>query len=148
MLCRSPLFVVHLDLVLDSLLLTSTASFLLGSVTVSVTSGYRVIVLRAWNFTGELFEGLALGLGDQQSREATQQHEQCENLENMIQPWGWVGGGRMPLDSERANDDLSDDGTDLSGCSRKTVGCRTVSGREAFSRDDERCGVGTEIEEK
>lgn len=28
------------------------------------------------------------------------------------------------------------------------MGCRTVSGREAFSRDDERCGVGTEIEEK
>lgn len=99
MLCRSALFVVHLDLVLDGILLASTASLLLGSVTVSVTSGYGIVVLCAWDFTSKLFEGLALGLWDQQSREATQQHEQCENLENMVQPWGWVGGGRMSLDS-------------------------------------------------
>jgi len=52
-----------------------------------MTGGDRVVAGRAWNLTGQLFEGLALGLGDEKSREATAQHEEGEDLHDVVEPW-------------------------------------------------------------
>ncbi len=43
---------------------------------------------------------------------------------------------------------MSDDSTQLAGGGREAVGCRSVSGREAFTGNDERGCVGTKVEKK
>ena len=62
----------------------------------------RVVVL-----AGELFEGLALGLGDEEGGEDTAQHEESVDLEDVVQPGAGVGGGGTS-GSERSNSTLED----------------------------------------
>lgn len=54
----------------------------------------------------------------------------------------------VSLDTERTEDDLCDDGTDLAGGGGKAMRGRSVSGWEAFTGYDEGGGVGSEVEEE
>lgn len=94
--------------------------------------GDGVVVLAA-----ELFEGLASSLGDEEGGEAAEQHEESVNLQNMVHPVLAV------VALEGRNGTLADDGTNLAGGSRDTVGGGTVSGGEDFTGDNEGSGVGT-----
>lgn len=66
-------------------------------------------------------------------------------------PWGSGTAGCTLCGAtgpERGNSGLGNHSTQLSRGGREPVGCRSVSGREAFSRNDE-CGcVGTKVEEE
>ena len=97
----------------------------------------RVELRRTLNLTGQLFEGLALRLGNQESREDARKHEDGVNLHDVVEP----GRGRRPGGSttgaKRSNENLGNNGTDLAGGRRNTVGAAAVAGREAFARDDE-----------
>lgn len=64
------------------------------------------------DFASKLLEGLALGLGNEESGEDTQEHEEGEDLEDVVQPRRSVGGSGT-ANTKGTNDDLSDDGTDL-----------------------------------
>ena len=69
----------------------------------------------------------------------------------MVQPWGSSGTGSTrssTTSSERTEDDLCDDGADLPGGGGETVRGGTVTGWEAFTRNNEGGRVGTEVEEK
>ena len=97
----------------------------------------RVELGRTLNLTGQLFEGLALRLGNQESREDTRKHEDGVNLHNVVEP----GRGRRPGGSttgaKRSNENLGNNGTDLARGRRNTVGAAAITGREAFTRDYE-----------
>lgn len=97
--------------------------------------------------TGQLLEGLALGLGDEESGEDTAQHEQSEDLHNVLEP----GSGRGVLGAtvnQRAKHTLGDNGANLARGGRDTVGGGTITGREALSGDDESGSVRAEVEEE
>jgi len=134
-------------LLADIVLRVGTLALLvLGST--GVASEPWVVLWGTWNLTSELLESLALGLWDQQGSEDTEQHEEREDLENVVQPWRCVGGGDMSAGTERSDGGLGDDGTDLSRGGRETVGGRSVAGWEALSRNNESGGVWTEVEEE
>jgi len=117
----------------------------------TMTSHNGIIVCRSWNLTRELLEGLALGLGDQKRGENTAQHEQREDLHNVVQPWAGSATSSTGLDAastERTEHTLRNDGTDLAGGGGEAVGGGAVTGWEAFTGDDEGGGVGTEVEEE
>jgi len=73
-----------------------------------MSGGDRVVVGRAWNFAGQLLESLALSLRDQESREATAQHEEGEDLHDVVEPWRFGRSFGSTLGSERTEDALSD----------------------------------------
>lgn len=60
----------------------------------------------------------------------------------MVLPWTGVGLG-CASGTEWCDGCLGDDGSDLAHSSGKSVGCGAVASGEAFSRDDECCGVWT-----
>ena len=113
----------------------------LGLGLAAVTVELRVVLGGAGNLTSELLEGLTLGLGNEKSGEDTTEHEESEDLEDVVEPRRGVGGGGA-TDTKGTDEDLSDDGTDLAGSSGETVGGGTVAGRETLARDDEGGGVG------
>lgn len=106
-----------------------------------------VVLGSTGNFTGELLEGLALGLGDEEGGEAAEQHEEGEDLEDVVEPWRGVGLGHT-TSSERGNGSLGDNGTDLAGGGGDTVASGSVAGGEALARNDEGGRVGAEVEEE
>ena len=92
------------------------------------------IVLRsAGNLASKLLESLALGLGDQESGEATEKHEESVNLHDMVEPWGLVLGGGA-AGAKGTDEDLSDDGADFAGGGGDTVRGGAVAGWEAWVR--------------
>lgn len=107
-----------------------------------------VVVGRSGNFTGQLLESLALGLRDQESGEDTAEHEEREDLHDVVEPWRWVFRCGVALGSEGAKHDLGNDGADFAGCGRETVRGGAVAGWEAFSGHDKGGGVGAEVEEE
>ena len=107
----------------------------------------RIILRCARDLTSELFESLALGLWDEQGSEDTAQHEESEDLQDVVEPRGLVGLGRT-TNAERSNKALRDDGADLSRGGRETVTGGAVTSREALSRHDERSRVWSEVEEE
>ena len=114
---------------------------MLSVVVANMSSGRSVILGCTGDLTSELLKSLALGLGDEKSGEDTAQHEEGEDLEDVVEPWG---GGRAlwcATGTERTDDDLRDDGTDFAGRGGETVRGGTVAGGEAFTRDDEGGGV-------
>jgi len=113
-----------------------------------MTSSLGVVVLGAWNLASKLLESLSLGLGDQKSGEDAAKHEEGEDFHDVGEPWVGVGLGWVALGSERTEYGLCDDGTDLAGSCRETMRGRSVAGWEAFSRNDEGGGVGSEVEEE
>lgn len=109
--------------------------------------GVLVILGSSGNLTSKLLEGLALGLGDEERGEDTAKHEESEDLEDVVEPRRGVGLGSA-ANTERTDDDLGDDGTDLTRGGREAVGGGTVASREALSGNDEGGGVGAEVEEE
>lgn len=81
--------------------------------TVEVASSLRVVLGSTGDLASELLKSLALGLGDEKRSEDTAQHEEGEDLDDVVQPWRGVGGSGT-ADTERTDQDLGDDGTDLS----------------------------------
>ena len=78
-----------------------------------MSAAYWVVVGGAGNLAREFFERLSLGLGDEEGGEDTAQHEEGENLHDMVKPWGCVRTWGSTFCSKGAKDDLGDDGTDL-----------------------------------
>jgi hypothetical protein len=58
---------------------------------------------------------------------------------------GRRGQQRTGTNGESETYDLGDDGTELAGSSRDSVGGGTVASREDLSGDDEGGGVGSEV---
>ena len=102
----------------------------------------RIIVRRPGNLPGKFLEGLALRLGDQQRGEGTAEHEQREDLHDVVEPGGGGGSGGRAALAEGAEDALGDDGADFAGCGADAVGGGAVAGGEAFAGDDEGGCVG------
>lgn len=67
-------------------------------------------------FTIELLESLALGLRDTEGSENSEEHEECEDLKNVVNPWG-SGTTSCTLDcttsTERCNRSLGDNGAEF-----------------------------------
>jgi len=80
---------------------------------VQTTDIVRVKFWGSWNFTSQLFESFALGLWDEEGGEDTAQHEEGEDLHDVVDPWRGIGCGGA-AGSERSNESLSDDSTDFS----------------------------------
>mgnify|MGYP006900024593 CR=1 FL=1 len=126
---------------------------LFGS-TLSLLGQLRVVPVdrfasrRAQLLTGQQLKGLPLRLRDQQAGEASAEHEQSEDLHDVVEPWrvGRTLGG-APV-HQRAKHALGDDGSNLSSSGADAMGGGTVARWEALSRHDERGGVGTEVEEE
>ena len=107
-----------------------------------------IVVGGAGNLASKLLKSLALGLGNEKGGEDTAQHEEGEDLHDVVEPRRRIGGGWVTLGSERSEDSLSNNGADLARGGRQTVGGGSVTCREAFSRNNEGGGVGAKIEEK
>lgn len=114
----------------------------------SVAGGFGVVVGRARDLAGELLEGLALGLGDQEGGEDAAEHEEGEDLHDVVDPGGRVVLGRVALGLEGAEHALGDDGADLAGRGREAMRGGPVPGREALAGHDEGRRVGPEVEEE
>lgn len=89
-----------------------------------------IILRSARHLASKLLESLALGLGDQKSGEAAQQHEQSVDLHDVVEPGALVGGSGA-AGAERADEDLGDDGADFAGGGGDAVGGGAVAGWEA-----------------
>lgn len=97
--------------------------------------------------TAELFEGLALGLGDAQGGGTAEKHEEGKDLEDVVQPRAGVGLGGT-ADAETGNGTLANDGANLARGGRDTVRGGTVAGGEDLTGDNEGGGVGAKVEEE
>ena len=91
----------------------------------------RVVLRRARDFAGKLLKSLALGLGNQESSEATEEHEQSVDLHDVVEPGRLVLGGGA-AGAEGTDEDLGDDGADLAGGGGDTVGGGAVAGWETW----------------
>lgn len=104
--------------------------------------------------SGKLLKSLASSLGNQPRGAETEKHEQSKDLHDVVQPRGApsrvsLRERRVGADgAKRTEDDLSNDGTDLSGSSRDTVGGGAIASGEALSGNDEGRGVGAGVEEE
>ena len=83
---------------------------------------------------GELLEGLALGLGDEEGGEAADQHEERVDLQHVVHPV--VGAAVVVL--ERRDRPLPDDRPDLAARRRDAMRRRPVPRREHLPGHDER----------
>ena len=108
-----------------------------------VARGDGIIVGSPGHLACQFLERLPLRLGDEQRGEDTAQHEEREDLHHVVQP-GRVGrAGWRTLLTERAEDALGHDGADLAAGGGKTMRCGSITGREAFTGDDEGGCVGS-----
>ena len=108
----------------------------------------RVIVRCSGNLTRQLLECLTLRLRDQQRREDAQEHEQGEDLHDVVEPWGGVLLGDLTLGAERAEYRLRDDGADLAGRGGQAVRGGAVAGGETLAGNDEGRSVRAKVEEE
>lgn len=90
----------------------------------------RIVFRSAGDLASKLLESLALGLGDQKSGEATEEHEESVDLHDVVEPGGLVLGGGA-AGAEGSDEDLGDDGADFAGGGGDTVGGGAVAGWEA-----------------
>ena len=95
----------------------------------------------------KLLEGLALGLGDQESSSDTEKHEESVDLHDVVEPARGVGFALLAC-AQGADGNLGDDGADLSGTGRDTVRRRAITSGEALARHDKGRGVWTKVEEE
>ena len=101
-----------------------------------------VVVRRARDLARQFFQRLALRLGDEEGGEAADQHEEGEDLHDVVEPWGFIARDTA-AGSERAEDALRDDSADFAGSGGEAVRSGAVPSWEAFAGDDERRGVRT-----
>jgi len=93
--------------------------------------------------SGQLFERLSLGLGNQQRRENACQHEEGEDLENMVDES--IGTTDITKTGEA---DLGNNSSKFARSGRDTVGGRTVTSGEDLAGDNESGGVGAKVLEE
>ena len=105
--------------------------------------GDWIIVGGPGHLAGQLLERLPLRLRDEQRGEDTAQHEEREDFHDVVQPGGVGRAGRRTLLTERAEDALGHNGADLAAGGRETVRGGSITGWEAFSRDNEGGRVGS-----
>jgi hypothetical protein len=91
---------------------------------------------------GQVLERAALGLGNEQRSEDTREHERGEDLHDVVEPRGGVGGGGVAANTERRDGTLRDDGTNLAGTGGETVGGGAVARGKALAGNNESSGVG------
>jgi hypothetical protein len=91
----------------------------------------RIILGSTRDLASKLLESLALGLGDEESGEAAQEHEQSVDLHDVVEPWGLVLRSSSTC-AEGTNEHLGDDGANLAGSGGDTVGGGTVASGEAW----------------
>lgn len=113
-----------------------------------MAGSFGVIVGSTWNFTSKLFQSLSLGLWNQHGGEDTAKHEESEDLHDVVHPRCRVVLGDVTLCLEGSKHTLGNNGANLAGGSRETVRGGSVTGREAFSRNDESSGVRSKVEEE
>lgn len=130
-----------LDILLSNLVLRVGVLALLKLWLVA-TGKVRVVLWGTWDLTSELLKSLALGLWDEESGEATEKHEEGEDLEDVVQPWVGVGGSGT-AGTERSNGGLGNDRADLARGSGETVRSRPVASWETLARNDEGSSVRT-----
>ena len=134
-------------LLTDHLLLLRRVRAVIAGRVVAANGKSWIVLWCAWHFACELLKSLALGLRDEEGREDTQQHEQREYLQDMVEPRRRVFLGSAPC-AKRANENLSDDGANLSRGGRDTVAGGPVASWETFARHDEGGRVRSEVEEE
>ena len=123
-------------------MLVLTVTDLAASIVAALTTGQtRVVLGGTGDLAGELLERLALGLGDQQRCEDAEEHEQREDLQDVVEPRAGVGGGRA-ADAEGRDGGLRNDRADLARGGGDTVRGGAVAGGEALAGNDEGGGVG------
>lgn len=91
----------------------------------------------------QLLKGLALGLGDQEGDQKTNEHEEGKDLEQL----GDESVGATAV-LELGESDLGNNGTELAGTGSDTVTGRTVTGREDLTGDNEGGRVGAKVLEE
>lgn len=95
---------------------------------------------------GQLFEGLSLGLGNEEGDEESTEHEEGENLHDVVKPTsGGLTVSSTVVVNQSTNNDLGDNSSDLTSSGRDTVGRRSVSGGEHLSGNNEGGGVGAKV---
>ncbi len=100
-----------------------------------------IILLGTWNFASQLLESLPLGFWNQQRCKYAAQHEEREDLHDVVEPWSVGAVGWCTASVEWADDDLRNDGTDFTGSSAKAVRSRAIPGGEAFAGYNEGCRI-------
>lgn len=118
------------------------ASLVLSSLIAVVAMLHITVVLAA-----QFLQRLALGLGDKQTGDDPTEHEQSEDLHDVVEPGGLVVLLRATVD-QRTEHALGDDSSDLARGSADAVRGGSVAGREALARNNEGGGVGSEVEEE
>ena len=103
-----------------------------------MTRSDRIIVCSARNLTRKLLQSLPLRLRNEECGEETAQHEEGKNLHHVIKPRRLGRAGWCTLLTQRAEDTLSDYGSNFARGSRYAVRGRAVACWEAFSGNDER----------
>lgn len=101
----------------------------------------RIILLRTGNFARQLLESLPLGFWNQQRRKYAAQHEEREDLHDVVEPWSVGAVGWCTARVEWADDDLRNDGADFAGSSAKAVRSRAIPRGEAFAGYNEGCRI-------
>ena len=102
------------------------------------TSGFSFL-------TRHLLKRETLRLGDKQSEEATQKHEEGVDFHDVVLPWAGGGTSRTwcgASDAEGCDGSLGNDGTDLAGGGRDAMRGAPVACGEALTGDDEGRSVG------
>lgn len=78
-----------------------------------MTRGSRIIIRRSGNLTGQFLEGLALRLGDEEGGDDTAEHEEGEDLHDVVEPGGGGGTRWGAAGAEGTEDALGDDGANF-----------------------------------
>ena len=108
----------------------------------TMSRGDGIIIRRARHLTRQLLERATLRLRDEQSGEDAAEHEEGEDLHDVVEPGRVVGARGGAADAERAEDALGDDGADFARGGGEAVRGAAVARREAFAGDDEGRCVG------
>ena len=117
-----------------------------GRIRFRMAAADGIVIGRAGDFPGQFLQGLPLRFRDQQGGQGAQEHEQGEDLHDVVEPRGGLGafGARGGADGAKgAEDGLGDDGADFARGGGYAVRGGSIAGWETFARDDERGCVGT-----
>lgn len=114
---------------------------LLGNISISAQlGGVHLVVV----FLANLLQSHSLGLRNQERCETSKQHEKSEDLDNVRKETVLVVLGTSVV-HQSTKTRLGNNGTNLTGGSRNTVGRRSVSGWETLTWDNESGGVGAKV---
>lgn len=105
-----------------------------------------VKVGRARDLARQFLERLPLRFRNQEGEEDTAEHEKGKDFHDVVEPWRGIGRGGVTPNTEGPEDNLGDNGADLTGGGGETVGGGAVTRRETFAGYDEGGCVGAWVE--